>query len=134
MPRQSEELPRQQECSCLAQTLEHSSTLDPTIILVPAMLPSRLLGVRSFAALRHPNLRFNSTLQQPNAQPNRHGSFYKNFGPPILKNFLIALCTFQAIYWSWMKMESMEVKKNGDEEVRAMENELKRLTGDKLGK
>lgn len=97
------------------------------------MPPSHLLRLRILAALGTNTRRFNSTSQQPTTQPSRHGSFYKTFGPPILKNFLIALCTFQAIYWSWVKMESVELKKDGDEEVRAVEDELRALTANKSG-
>lgn len=36
--------------------------------------------------------------------------FYKHNGRPILKTFLIALFTYEVLYWSWLKLESIEVK------------------------
>jgi len=42
-------------------------------------------------------------------------AFYQSFGRPVAKVFLGALLTYQAIYWSWLKLESLEIKedKNG---------------------
>jgi len=42
-------------------------------------------------------------------------AFYQDFGRPIAKVFLGALFTYQVLYWSWLKLESIEVKreKNG---------------------
>lgn len=37
-------------------------------------------------------------------------AFYKSFGLPFLKVFLGALCTYQIVYWSWLKLESLELK------------------------
>ncbi|KAF2003468.1 hypothetical protein P154DRAFT_520080 [Amniculicola lignicola CBS 123094] len=42
----------------------------------------------------------------------RAGTFYKSFGSPILKCFLGALFTYQVTYWTWMKLESVEVQKD----------------------
>ncbi|KAK6439860.1 hypothetical protein LTR95_003914 [Oleoguttula sp. CCFEE 5521] len=50
-----------------------------------------------------------STYQPPNApKPNPHRDFYKNNGRPIFKSFLIAVATYEVIYWSWLKLESLE--------------------------
>ncbi|OQO08969.1 hypothetical protein B0A48_05859 [Cryoendolithus antarcticus] len=67
-----------------------------------------------------------SSYQPPNAQkPNPHArhpealrlrsmltsiqrDFYKNNGRPIFKSFLIAVATYEVIYWSWLKLESLE--------------------------
>ncbi len=91
------------------------------------MLTSRVLGLRGLPRFSNWR-RLNSTYQPPTPpKSNRHGSFYREFGPPIIKNFLIALCTFQAIYWSWMKLESMELKKKGNHELRLLEGELRSI-------
>lgn len=44
-------------------------------------------------------------------------------------NFLIATGTFQALYWSWLYLESREVKKEKGEEIKALEGELRGLVG-----
>ncbi|KAK3691700.1 hypothetical protein LTR37_018493 [Vermiconidia calcicola] len=79
-------------------------------------------------------VRSNSTYQPPDppkSSSNRHGAFYKTFGRPVAKNFLIALFTYQVIYWSWLKLESLEVKKEKDDEIRSLEGELRSITKSK---
>nr|OQO23460.1 hypothetical protein B0A51_08707 [Rachicladosporium sp. CCFEE 5018] len=50
-----------------------------------------------------------SSYQPPKApKPNPHRDFYKNNGRPIFKSFLIAVATYEVIYWSWLKLESLE--------------------------
>jgi hypothetical protein len=41
--------------------------------------------------------------------------FYKSFGRPIAKVFLGAVFTYQVVYWTWVKLETDEIKekKNG---------------------
>ncbi|KAK5122489.1 hypothetical protein LTR85_004073 [Meristemomyces frigidus] len=77
-------------------------------------------------------LRSQSTYQPPSPpraqQPNPHGNFYKQFGRPVAKNFLIAVLTYQVLYYSWMKLESIEVKQEKGGEMHALEGELKGLT------
>jgi hypothetical protein len=78
--------------------------------------------------------RSNSTYQPPQppkSSSNRHREFYKTFGRPIAKNFLIAVVTYQVLYWSWLKLESLEVKKEKEEEIQSLEGELKSLTKSK---
>ncbi|KAK5173540.1 uncharacterized protein LTR77_002221 [Saxophila tyrrhenica] len=95
------------------------------------MLTSRTLGFRSLPKLTNTWRRLNSTYEPPTApKSNRHGSFYRTFGSPVIKNFLIALCTFQAIYWPWLKLESIEMKKKGDSELRMAEGNLRSITSD----
>ena len=36
--------------------------------------------------------------------------FYKDFGRPIAKVFLMAFFTYQVTYWTWVKMEKEEAK------------------------
>jgi hypothetical protein len=96
------------------------------------MSPFRI-GLRPIASAWRNTIsrRNNSTYEPPTApKPNRHGGFYKEFGPPVIKNFLIALCTFQAIYWSWLKLESIEAKRGMNENVQKLEDELRTLTKD----
>jgi len=64
-------------------------------------------------------------------QGNPHGDFYKTFGRPVIKNFLIAVLTYQLIYYSWKKLESIEVKREKEDEMKALEGELRGLTANK---
>lgn len=73
-----------------------------------------------------------STYQAPDPprsqRPNPHGNFYKQFGRPVAKNFLIGMLTFQVLYWSWLKLESIEVKQEKGNEMQLLEGELRGLT------
>lgn len=83
---------------------------------------------------RRTSHRSNSTYQPPDppkTSGNRHGAYYKTFGRPVAKSFLIALCTYQLLYLGWLKLESLELKKDKDEEVRSLEGELRSLTKNK---
>jgi hypothetical protein len=31
------------------------------------------------------------------------------------------------LYWSWLKLESLEIKKEGEQEIQSLEGELKTL-------
>lgn len=50
-------------------------------------------------------------------------------GRAVAYNFLIAMVTFQVLYWSWLKLESIEVKQEKQTELDALESEVKTLTG-----
>ena len=96
------------------------------------MLATRFSRRVQLAPLRRLTIRSrNSTYQPPEtpkSPPNRHREFYKTFGRPIAKNFLIALVTYQVLYWSWAKLESIEFKKERQDEIQSLEGELKSLT------
>jgi hypothetical protein len=89
--------------------------------------PLLRLPIRS--AQRFPPVRANSTSYQAPQPPksNPHRDFYRGPFRPIAYNVLIALATFQAIYWSWLKLESLEVKQNANKELQALEGELEGL-------
>ncbi|KAK4996550.1 hypothetical protein LTR66_003854 [Elasticomyces elasticus] len=69
--------------------------------------------------------RANSSYQPPTPPPsasNPHRDFYKTFGRPMGKVFLGALFTYQVLYWTWLKMESLEIRedKAGQSRTTAM--------------
>ena len=87
------------------------------------LLSSRRISHRSNSSYQPPD--------PPKASSNRHGAWYKTFGRPVAKSFLIALCTYQILYLGWLKLESLELKKDKDEEVKSLEGELRSLTKNK---
>ena len=103
-------------------------------MLTTRSLSSRALFARR-ALLQPTSRRTEATYQAPNdpeasrKERNRqnHRNFYKVFGRPIARNFLIAVATYQILYFSWLKLESMETKKDGEDEIRQLEGELKGL-------
>nr|POE51666.1 hypothetical protein CFP56_25873 [Quercus suber] len=91
-------------------------------------LRPRLLKLAQPALRR--GVRNQSTYQPPSPpkQPNPHGNFYKEFARPTAKCFLIAVLTYQLLYMSWSKLESIEVKREKNDEIKELENEVKALT------
>ncbi|KAJ9626338.1 hypothetical protein H2203_003970 [Taxawa tesnikishii (nom. ined.)] len=68
-----------------------------------------LLGKKKMAELL-------PTAQQQPVWPSRQ---------PSPKNIAIAYCTYQILYWCWMKLESMEEREGKEEEVRHLEGRLR---------
>ncbi|KAI9371919.1 hypothetical protein BJX61DRAFT_543188 [Aspergillus egyptiacus] len=56
-------------------------------------------------------------------------SRYKLFASPFAKVFLGAVFTYQVIYWTWVKLEMEETKAGRNQQVAALEKEVRDLTG-----
>lgn len=48
--------------------------------------------------------------------PRPQSQFYKTFTRPVAKVLLMALLTYQLIYWSWLKLETDEIRAERDGE------------------
>ncbi|OAQ85374.1 hypothetical protein VFPFJ_07763 [Purpureocillium lilacinum] len=79
-------------------------------LLQPQTLPSVVLrpSTRRYAG---------STSKQPSAT----SQFYKTFTRPIAKVLLLAVFTYQVVYWSWMKLEADEVREERDATIAELE-------------
>lgn len=44
------------------------------------------------------------------------------------------MATFQVLYWGWLKLESIEVKKEKSEEIEGLEERVRGLVGKGDGK
>lgn len=44
--------------------------------------------------------------------------FYKHRSRAVLKNALIAIFTYEILYWGWLKLESIEVKDDTESKQR----------------
>ncbi|TKA36397.1 hypothetical protein B0A54_12411 [Friedmanniomyces endolithicus] len=105
--------------------------MSPLRLLRP-ILSTRLTSVPRASVSLH--LRSQSTYQPPsppasNKPPNPHGTFYKTFGLPLVRTLLIAVATYQVLYISWSKLESMEVTREKEAEMKGLRGELKGLVG-----
>ena len=102
----------------------------PTRLAIRALLPR-------FTLHKQLSRRSESTYQPPTppessrSRRDRHRDFYKTFGRPLAKNFLIAVATYQVLYFTWLKLESYETKQDGEGELKKVEGELKSLVGAK---
>ncbi|UNI19124.1 hypothetical protein JDV02_005339 [Purpureocillium takamizusanense] len=54
-------------------------------------------------------------------QPSATSQFYKTFTRPIAKVLLLAVFTYQVVYWSWMKLEADEVREERDATIAELE-------------
>ena len=106
------------------------SPLRPLVTPLLTRLPLRL------HIYPHLHLRRAQTTYQPPSPPagtqppNPHGTFYKTFGLPLAKTFLIAVVTYQVLYISWSKLESMDVTREKEAEMRGLRGQLKGLVGE----
>ncbi|KAK3326252.1 hypothetical protein B0H66DRAFT_530261 [Apodospora peruviana] len=56
-----------------------------------------------------------------------NGEFYKTFTRPVAKCLLLAVLTYQLIYWGWTKVEMDEIKENRQAEIAELEQQVKKL-------
>ncbi|KAK4164882.1 hypothetical protein QBC43DRAFT_317045 [Cladorrhinum sp. PSN259] len=49
------------------------------------------------------------------------GDFYKAWTRPVAKTALLAVFTYQVIYWAWTKLEYDEIKENRQAEITRLE-------------
>ncbi|RDW68506.1 hypothetical protein BP5796_09163 [Coleophoma crateriformis] len=66
------------------------------------------------------------THTQANREEQRQ--FYKTFTRPVAKVVLMATFVYQALYWSWVKMEKDEIKGEKNVEIAGLERKLEELT------
>ncbi|ODM19852.1 hypothetical protein SI65_04838 [Aspergillus cristatus] len=70
----------------------------------------------------------------PSSAPKENSSYrdgmsrYKTFVSPFAKVFLGAIFTYQVIYWTWLKLETDEIKVEKNKEVAALEKKARELT------
>lgn len=95
--------------------------------------PTPLVLVRSRAAAaaagaQHlPRARFSSAHDpQPEGSLN-HKTFYKTFGRPIAKAFLIAVFTYQLAYYFWVKLEQDEMRAEMEATISDLETRIDEL-------
>ena len=92
------------------------------------MLPFRGFRPLLSRAVRRPQSTYQAPTPPRSQESNPHRNFYKTFGRPVIKNFLVAVLTYQVLYYSWMYLESMEVQEQKGAEIKALEGEIKGLT------
>ncbi|KAJ2979902.1 hypothetical protein NUW58_g7086 [Xylaria curta] len=84
-------------------------------ILAPlrSQISASQLIPRSRTAQQLPRARFSSTQASNDSKPQgslNHKAFYKTFGRPIAKVFLMAIFTYQLAYYFWVRLEHDEMR------------------------
>jgi len=78
----------------------------------------------------------NGTAETSRPPVSPHLGFYHSFGRPLSKVFLIAMGTYQVLYWSWLKLAVMEEQRGRIDEIRILEEKLdvvRRREGERVG-
>lgn len=57
-------------------------------------------------------------MRNSSTQPSPQTQFYKTFGRPIAKVFLMAIFTYQLVYYVWVRLEHDEIRRG----MEGMEN------------
>ncbi|KAI0201290.1 hypothetical protein F4808DRAFT_133299 [Astrocystis sublimbata] len=102
-------------------------------IIVPARIPTyaslRIIS-GSRIAQQLPRAHFSSTQAPDTAGDGRslnHKTFYKTFGRPIAKVFLMAIFTYQLVYFLWVKLEQDEVRAEMNATISDLEARIEQL-------
>ncbi|KXJ93139.1 hypothetical protein Micbo1qcDRAFT_161075 [Microdochium bolleyi] len=70
--------------------------------------------------------RMYSSEQQPKSK-SPSSEFYKTFGRPIAKVFLLAIFTYQVAYYFWVRLEQDEMKRDMEATIAELEARISEL-------
>ncbi|KAI1115823.1 hypothetical protein F5Y14DRAFT_104952 [Nemania sp. NC0429] len=56
-----------------------------------------------------------------------HKTFYKTFGRPVAKVFLLAIFTYQLAYYFWVRMEQNEIRAEVEATISDLEARIEKL-------
>ncbi|KAI1131991.1 hypothetical protein F5Y10DRAFT_27199 [Nemania abortiva] len=98
-------------------------------LIAPLRIPtsSTLPLLRSRAAQHFPRARFSSAHDPKLEGSLNHKTFYKTFGRPIAKVFLMAIFTYQLAYYFWVKMEQDEIRTEMEATISDLEARIEQL-------
>ncbi|KAI6090881.1 hypothetical protein F4821DRAFT_12044 [Hypoxylon rubiginosum] len=95
---------------------------------IPAARPP--ITVRPSFAIRLQQQRFSSSHPQPQAQApegSLNNTFFKTFGRPIAKVFLLAIFTYQVSYYFWVRAEQDETRSEMRATIADLEARIEQL-------
>lgn len=75
-------------------------------------------------------LRYSSAQAPNSAKPVgslNHKTFYKTFGRPIAKVFLMAIFTYQVAYYFWVRLEQDEIRGEMEATISDLEARIDKL-------
>ncbi|KAI0459798.1 hypothetical protein F5B21DRAFT_454235 [Xylaria acuta] len=99
-------------------------------IVAPSRIPTssnQLIPRFHALAQQLPRARFSSTQASNDQGSLNHKTFYKTFGRPIAKVFLMAIFTYQLAYYFWVKMEQDEVRAEMQAIISDLEARIEQL-------
>ncbi|KAI0446569.1 hypothetical protein F4803DRAFT_502898 [Xylaria telfairii] len=98
-------------------------------VTAPSRIPtlSTRLIPRTHIAQQLLRARFSSTQASKDQGSLNHKTFYKTFGRPIAKVFLMAIFTYQLLYYFWVKLEQDEVRAEMEAIISDLEARIEQL-------
>lgn len=67
------------------------------------------------------------SLQQSHHAPEQPVNFYRSHGRALFKALTLAFLSYQIVYWAWLTVETEELKAHKDQEITALEKEVRLL-------
>ncbi|OTB05830.1 hypothetical protein M426DRAFT_319511 [Hypoxylon sp. CI-4A] len=74
------------------------------------LLPPRQLQLQRVFSRLMPSRQQQTQPPQPSEEQSINSQFFKTFGRPIAKVFLVAIFTYQLAYYLWVRLEQDETK------------------------
>ncbi|KAF4442384.1 hypothetical protein FACUT_2043 [Fusarium acutatum] len=89
------------------------------------MVSTTLTRLRPMVSSRNLYMRGSSRRTYANKPPSPVSQFYRTFTRPIAKTLLIAVFTYQLAYWTWVKLETDEIRAERDATIEKLETTIK---------
>ncbi|KIX00271.1 uncharacterized protein Z518_10410 [Rhinocladiella mackenziei CBS 650.93] len=90
----------------------------PLTYTVPFRSTSRSLNTTP--PLRQPKSASNTSPEQP-------VNFYKVYGRALFKSLTLAFLSYQIAYWTWLTLETEDIKDQKNREIKSLEREVRLL-------
>ncbi|KAL2392125.1 hypothetical protein ABEF95_003213 [Exophiala dermatitidis] len=66
-------------------------------------------------------------LRQAQVRPEKPVNFYRSHGRALAKALTLAFLSYQIVYWAWLYLETEEIKHEKNQEIKALEREVRLL-------
>ena len=81
---------------------------------------------------------FTTTLptRTPDLNPprsNPHRAYYRTHGRALFKCLTLAFLTYQTVYWTWLLLETEEIKDRKNREIEGLQGEVRLLQEERRG-
>ncbi|KAH7266736.1 uncharacterized protein BKA55DRAFT_684020 [Fusarium redolens] len=89
------------------------------------MISTTLTRLRPMIAPRNLYTRGAARRTYSNKAPSPVSQFYRTFTRPVAKTLLIAVFTYQLAYWTWVKLETDEIRAEREATIEKLETTIK---------
>ncbi|KAI9158766.1 LOW QUALITY PROTEIN: hypothetical protein HJFPF1_06764 [Paramyrothecium foliicola] len=110
--------------SSVAELCDQATQRHGASIPTPFPIVHELSNALDESVARPPQTCTNGMLTWDAYVPHLQSQFYKQFTRPIAKVLLLAVFTYQFAYWSWVKLETDEVRAERDATIAGLEAKI----------